>query len=223
MSDSLQTLRAKQSELMQKIAEKVLQAHEMAYLGTKTRDFSLLDGVPGQLEGLNDLILILDNTIAANITNFKPDSVELRESVAYLKITNEFERIGNSARKFNRDIKKFLQDSFKESNTYNYTVDLYAATVETIRQSVKACSIQSKDLDYDRCLNQAIAEESKTDDLFSMIHKEIIFTEYQDEIFLRYTIELFNSIRRLERAADHAVNVIRLMIYAKQGGMIGEY
>lgn len=212
----------RQSEILQEICYRVLEAHRFIHQGTQNNESGCFaDGID-KLSAVESLIIELDNSVASNISFYAPNSKELREAVALLKITNEFERIANGARKFSRDIPKYLQDGFKDSRTYQYILELHGATTEAIHLAVKACTTEQAGFDYEHCLSQAVVEESKTDDLFAMLHKEIIHADYDDELFLRHIIELFNAIRRLERAADHAVNIIKLMIYAKRGGVLGE-
>lgn len=206
--------------MLKQVGARILECHTKSLNGVKEFDMTILSSIQCETELINAELQRIDNAVVAKIGLCEPGSDELRYMIALLKITSDLERIANAARKYIRDVGKYLKDGFNQSFTYNHMILLHQSTITAIELALEACNGDENAFDYDACLKHAIIEESKTDDLFSLIHKEIIFSDYSDEVYLRLTIELFNSVRRLERAADHSVNIIKLMIFARKGGSI---
>ena len=66
-------------------------------------------------------------------------------------------------------------------------------------------------------------EESKSDDLYSILEKNILsdITKTIDQS--ADFIKILSTMRKLERMADRSVNIVQLMIFSRVGGEMKTY
>jgi len=68
-----------------------------------------------------------------------------------------------------------------------------------------------------------MVEESKNDDLFSILEKEIMTQIMgEQELSVEY-VRVLGTLRKLERACDRSVNIANLLLYAARGGEMHIY
>lgn len=193
-------------------------AHEMCLEGVTKRDVALLNGVGNAIFDLNEKIAEIDNSIVTAIALFGPEAGNLRELVAYLKISNELERISVAAKKYADGIKEFFDVINNEPAIHILLLNLHKYSLATIAQAKNACIIDDESFDYEGCLKEAIVEEQKTDEFFVVMNDEISKNHIEREKLIKF----YTAVKKLERSADHAVNICKLMLYAKMGGKLGE-
>ncbi len=66
-------------------------------------------------------------------------------------------------------------------------------------------------------------EESKTDDLYSILEKNIMADLCKNIEKSAESIEILSTMRKLERMADRSVNITKLMLFARKGGEIKHF
>ena len=66
--------------------------------------------------------------------------------------------------------------------------------------------------------NRVLVEESKTDDLYSMIEKNILKLISKHLELSKDYFDLLSSFRRLEKIADRASSIANLLLFANLGG-----
>lgn len=198
-----------------------LSAHEMCLDGMKNRNRDIFSGVQELLGHLGEKVDDIDNNTVEILALYSPEARDLREFVSYLKITNEFERICNGAEKYAKNIVNYMDDIHASPVIFSLVSNLHQCTINAVKYAKDACVIDDADnFDFKQCLMDALVQEEKTDDLFVQFNKEI--AEANTNVPLPDNITIFNSVRRLERAADHSVNIAKLMYYARIGGEIGQ-
>ena len=74
----------------------------------------------------------------------------------------------------------------------------------------------------DELYNKALVEESKTDDLYAMVEKNILKLITKNAELSRDYFDILSSLRRIEKVADRAVSIASLMQFAHLGGEIGQ-
>jgi phosphate transport system protein len=68
-----------------------------------------------------------------------------------------------------------------------------------------------------------MVEESKSDDFFSLLEKEIMSLIIDSKELATEYVKVLGTLRKLERSCDRSVNIANLIIYAKKGGSIQQY
>ncbi len=88
---------------------------------------------------------------------------------------------------------------------------------------ISECFENHEDCDYEDIYRAVMVEESKGDDLHSILEKEILSRIIiEGDLSIEY-VRVLRTLRKLERAADHAINIAKLMLYSKEGGAIQSY
>lgn len=202
------------------IATKVKDAHRSTLEYFKENDTESLGKIKDMLSGIPEEANKVDNDVVKVLALFDPEASELRTLVSALKITNELIRIAASAIKYSKNMKTNLENKeFEFKYLKEYIVQLHIATIQALEYVT--LSIDKQDHEFEELYRKVMIEESKTDDLLSLIEKDVHMGKC--EKYISEHINILLSVRKLERAADHAVNIAKLVYYAKKGGKIESF
>ncbi|HZF70779.1 phosphate signaling complex PhoU family protein [Sulfuricurvum sp.] len=164
----------------------------------------------------------IDNEIIKTFALFGPEADELRLLVAYLKMTNEIDRIGDAVKKYSKRLHDHCAGGCDMSVLSNAIVQLHKTTLHAL-QYIAECLQDMERCDADDVYRKVMVEESKNDDLFSIMEKELLTLIINaDELSIEY-VKVLGTLRKLERIGDRAVNIASLMLYAQKGGEIQLY
>ena len=190
---------------------------------------ALKDCKPCQLKDLEKLpkkeryekIDGIDNLIIKVFALYTPEARDLRELIAFLKITNEFDRIANSCNSFIRDFPNALSDDVDKDCILEYAIPLQKSSVKALTHALKLLTLKHKDA-VDDHYKEVVVEESKNDDLYKIIEKTLL-KKINNEVNLSKDYQdILAALRRLEKIADRALSIANLMHYAKVGGEISK-
>ncbi|MBU0719874.1 PhoU family transcriptional regulator [bacterium] len=165
---------------------------------------------------------IIDNEIIKTFALYGPEATELRSLVAYLKMTNEIINIGEGVKKYSRRMKQHFESECNLKPLNSTIIQLHKSTVTALTyilecfKNFDACNVE----DF---YTKVMVEESKNDDLFSILEKEIMTIIIDEKELSSEYVKVLGTLRKLERSCDRSVNIASLMMYAKQGGEIRLY
>lgn len=164
----------------------------------------------------------IDNLIINVFALYTPEARDLRELVAFLKITNEFDRIANSANSFIRDFPNALSGEIDKDFILEYAIPLQKSSVNALTHALKLFELDDKE-SVNEHYKLVVIEESKNDDLYKIIEKSLL-KKINNELHLSKEYQdIMEALRRLEKIADRALNIANLMHYAKVGGEISKF
>ena len=164
----------------------------------------------------------IDNLIINVFALYTPEARDLRELVAFLKITNEFDRIANSANSFIRDFPNALSDEIDKDFILEYAIPLQKSSVNALTHALKLFELDDKE-SVNEHYKLVVIEESKNDDLYKIIEKSLL-KKINNELHLSKEYQdIMEALRRLEKIADRALNIAYLMHYANVGGEISKF
>jgi len=159
----------------------------------------------------------IDNEIVKTFALFGPEADELRLLVAYLKMTNEIDRIGDGMKKYSKRLHEHCMGGCDMSVLTNAIIQLHKTTLNAL-QYILECLTNMERCDADDVYRKVMVEESKNDDLFSIMEKELLtLIINSNELSIEY-VKVLGTLRKLERIGDRAVNIASLMLYAQKGG-----
>ncbi len=159
----------------------------------------------------------IDNEIIKTFALFGPEADELRLLVAYLKMTNEIDRIGDGLKKYSKRLHDHCMGGCDMSVLTNAIVQLHKTTINAL-QYISECLHNIDSCDADDTYRKVMVEESKNDDLFSLMEKELLNLIIDaNELAVEY-VRVLGTLRKLERIGDRTVNIASLMLYAQKGG-----
>jgi len=161
----------------------------------------------------------IDNKIIATLALYAPEARDLRHLVSYLKITNELVRTGANAKDFAKKFKKSFSDDLNTKMILEYTIPLLKSALLSLKTALSIVDEKNEKHVEEKC-RRVIVEESKTDDIFSMIEKNILKLISQDLDLSKEYFDMLKALRRLEKIADRSVSIANLLQYAEVGGEI---
>lgn len=209
-------------EKLARLISEVVEAHTIALKAYKTNDISMFDDVKGVLKSIQTEANIIDNEIVKTFALFGPEAQELRLLITYLKMTNELIRIGEGAKKYARRMKAHCESDCSLQSLSDVIIKLHSSSIAAL-QFIADCFNNHDECDYTDLYRSVMVEESKCDDLHSILEKEILSRIIiEGELSIEY-VKVLSTLRKLERASDHAINIAKLMLYSKEGGEIQSY
>lgn len=217
-NNKIQEIRKTISSLLRTIIE----ANSLSLDAYKNANEALYKEVQNKLTNISMQGDIIDNEIIKTFALFGPEAKELRSLVAYLKMTNEIVRIGSGVKKYSNRMKEHLLSLCDLKPLDATIILLHQSTINALKYILE-CFEQLDNCDIHNYFAKIMVEESKNDDLFSILEKEIMTTIIDErELSIEY-VKVLGTLRKLERSCDRSVNIANLMLYASQGGEIRQY
>ena len=161
----------------------------------------------------------IDNIIVTTLALYSPEAKDLRQLVSYLKITNELVRTGSNAKDFAKMFKKSYSDDLNTSMILEYAIPLLKSALLSLQTSISILD-ETNANHIEEKYHRVMVEESKTDDLYLMIEKNILKLISKNLDLSREYFDILSSLRRLEKIADRAVSIANLLQFAQVGGDI---
>ena len=161
----------------------------------------------------------IDNIIVTTLALYSPEAKDLRQLVSFLKITNELVRTGANVKDFAKMFKKSYSDDLNTSMILEYAIPLLRSALLSLQTSISIID-ETNTKHIEEKYHRVIVEESKTDDLYLMIEKNILKLISKNLDLSREYFDILSAVRRLEKIADRAVSIANLLQFAQAGGDI---
>jgi phosphate transport system protein len=200
----------------------VVEANQVTLDAYKTHDNAKYDSVRNILKSIDSEANAIDNEIVKTFALFGPEAQELRMLVAYLKLTNELLRIAEGSKKYARRMREHCEGECNLAPFNEIVIQLHTTSLNAMVY-IEACFNKPGECNVEDLYRKIMVEESKNDDLFSILEKEIMTQIMgEQELSVEY-VRILGTLRKLERACDRAVNIANLLLYAAKGGEINIY
>jgi len=201
------------------IATNVTDALESALKALKNGEISSLKEIDLSVKKLSNKSNEIDNMIVTTLALYSPEAKDLREMVSYLKITNELIRAGANTKGFIKIFRKAFSDDLNTNSILEFAIPLLKSShlaLQTTVNMLDETSINHIEEKY----NRVIVEESKADDLYAMVEKNILKQISKNLELSKEYFDILSSLRKLERTADRASSIANLLLFAYVGGDI---
>ncbi len=201
------------------LANDVLTAYTLAVEASETKDLEKATQARNMLKDAHERNNKIDNEIIKTLALFSPEAKDLRIVVAYLKIASELTRISDYVRSFAKKVKMQISGevdlSALEGDMRSF-LESTRKSLEAAVQSIEASSVDALETLY-RKVN---VEESKCDDIISILEKNILQQICVNPEDAEDMVEFIKAMRKLERISDRSVNVVKLVYFAQKGGKL---
>lgn len=161
----------------------------------------------------------IDNLIITTLALYTPEARDLIRMVAFLKITNEMVRTAANTKDFAKMFRRSYSEELNTNTILEYTIPLLKSALLSTKTAISIIDEQEHSKVEEK-YQRVIVEESKTDDLYLMIEKNILKLITQKLDLSKEYFDLLSSLRRLEKIADRSVSIASLLQFAKLGGDI---
>lgn len=198
-----------------KIGNTLLVANKLLLDATKSCDIEKFKQAKLELKQLSTKINEIDNTIITILALHTPGTKNLRYLVSYLKITNDLVRATYSTKSF---IKKFTTvcDKLDIAVINEYATPMQSATIKALETSLSMLNIEDSD-EMNELYDSVVIEENKSDDIYTLVEKNLISQAKESEETLQYH-QMLRALRKSAKIASRSVSIANLLVYAKVGG-----
>lgn len=200
----------------------VLEAAKIAHSAIQDENPDAFNEARDLLKNINDISADIDNKIVTTLALFSPEATDLREMVSYLKITNEFIRAAANVRSLSKNIKqKIGSDSDIDTQKIKeFAAPLQKCAIVALENAVAMIKCDCEDDELEKHYKTVMVEESKTDDLYVILEKNIMTVVCNNYELSRDYLDTLSALRKLEKVADRALSVASLLMFAEIGGKI---
>ncbi len=205
----------------QSMAQEVIEAHEMTLDGFTRRDVHTLEEVKVKLQNIGEEANRSDNGVVKALALFDPKADLLRQMVVTLKITNELIRCGDAARTVSKRLMIQIDEDFDFEPFEEHIQALYRSTISALKIALFKSGYEGRS--YETCYRAVKVEESKTDDIHDVLQEILLDRVCKNGADPLNYYKMLRSMQKLERVADHAVNMAALKLYAQEGGKIESF
>ncbi len=201
---------------VRELLENLLKANETIYDGIATCNQEGFKNAKTNLKNTTAKTVTIDNSIIKLLALYTPEATDLREVVAFLKITNEILRAATST----RSLIKGLTDACEEIDSdmiKDFALPLQLSTVKAIKLVKDMLDIDYTDELRDS-FNETLIEENKTDDLYELLERSVLDNQVNSVEDFEKIHKILRAFRKSEKIADRSVSMANLLLYIKIGG-----
>ena len=199
------------------IATGLKEANDMILVALKNCDKKVFQEAKTHIKNVTNKTNDIDNAIIKLLALYAPEARDLRQVVAYLKITTELLRAATNTRSFIRGFINVCEDV--DIDTINeYALPLQKSTTKAIKIMVDMLDIDDPDEMQD-CFNEVLIEENKTDDLYELLEKSILHNSKKTDDFEKIH-RILRAFRKSAKIADRTISIANLLVYVKVGGTL---
>ena len=203
------------------LVENLQNANKMAVDAVKNWNAQELEEARKSIKDFKTITEKVDNDVVIIFAKYTPSARDLRELVSYFKITSALNRIQNNTNSYlknmqtvimedNRDIREFVDDSLRINKC---TLDAFEYTLEMLNTF--------EDDDKIKKLNSKITvEQSKTEDIYSLLEKEIVQKMSDADINVQEYFNLLKYFRKNLKIVDRLETIAQRVIFARMGGKL---
>ncbi len=198
------------------IGENLIKANETILEAITSCDKEKFDTARSFIKNISSKTSDIDNTIIKILALYTPEAKDLRQVVAYFKITNELSRACSNTRSFIRGFSDVC-DELDVTMVKEYAIPMQASTIRAIKTTIKMIHCDDMD-ELQEYYEEVLIEENKADDLYAMIEKQLIQkADAADGGFEKYH-RMLRALRKSEKIAGRAISMANLLLYIKVGG-----
>ncbi len=208
--------------MVEESAQKVVNAHKVALDSFKNKDPKEFESVLLLVKSLDEEARAIDNEVVKTIALFGPEASQLRQLIAYIKLTNEIVRIGDYAKTYAKNMSQHIKNEIEFTELDNYILQLHETAIDALESALGILSAEDESSIED-LVRKTQVEESKTDEIFKLFEKELIANLCNDSEKITDYLNVLSTCRKLERTADRAVEISKLLIFAKKGGRLENF
>jgi len=215
--EKLVEVRAKTAEIL----ENLTISQKLALQALEECDTKSFEQVKVPLKSINSHVEEIDNLILTIFALYTPEASDLREMVAFLKITSSLQRIATNEKNYiknmgicnpetNEDMKRIIKESLSINRC---TINALEYTIEMINETEDRDKIQE--------LAAKIAVEySKTDDIYTMIEKDVLQMMHKNHQLNEEYINLLKYIRKNLKIVDRLEDIVSRLMFSRIGGKL---
>ena len=203
------------------ILEDLTISQKLALQALETCDTKSFEQVKVPLKTINKNADDIDNLILTVCALYTPEAKDLREMVAFLKITSSLQRIATNEKNYMKNMSICNPQSDEEiKRVIKESLSINRCTIKALEYTIEMIG-ETEDMDKVRELAAKIdVEYSKTDDIYSMIEKDVLQMMHQNHQLNEEYINLLKYIRKNLKIVDRLEDIVSRLMFARIGGKL---
>jgi phosphate transport system protein len=201
------------------ILEDLLISQRLVLQAIEECDPKSFDQVKIPLKTINKKVDDVDSLILKIFALYSPEASDLREMVAFLKITSNLQRIAINEKNYinnmevcnadaREDVKKVIKDS----------LSINRCAIKALEYAIEMLhEVQDKDR-LQELASKIDVENSKTDDIYSLIEKDALQIMHKEHVINEEILNLLKNIRKNSKIIDRLDDIASRLIFARIGG-----
>lgn len=214
-TDKIETIKNEIYEM----GEIVTYANKVSLSALKENDLTMLKDISLSIKKIAIKSNEIDNLIVKTLALYSPEARDLREMVSFLKITNEITRASTYSKTFIKTFRKSFTDDLDQHTILEFAIPLLKSSNQALQISLEMIK-ETDDKIIEEMFNKVSVEDSKTDDLYSMVEKNILKLISKNIELSKDYFEVLSSLRKLEKISGRASSIANLLVFAEIGGEI---
>jgi len=212
--EKIKEVREKTVEILENllISQKlVLQAleecDEKSYAQTKAP----LKGIAQKVDEIDQLVIVI-------LARYTPEARDLREMVAFLKITDSLLRIATNEKNYIKNMEICNPETTAEiKEVIDTSLSINKCTIKAIKYTIEMIGETQDRERLKELANKIMVEASKTDDIYSMIEKDLLQKMNKDHMLREEYINLMKYIRKNLKIIGRLEDIAERVIFARIG------
>ena len=212
--EKIKEVREKTVEILENllISQKlVLQAleecDEKSYAQTKAP----LKGIAQKVDEIDQLVIVI-------LARYAPEARDLREMVAFLKITDSLLRIATNEKNYIKNMEICNPETTAEiKEVIDTSLSINKCTIKAIKYTIEMIGETQDRERLKELANKIMVEASKTDDIYSMIEKDLLQKMNKDHMLREEYINLMKYIRKNLKIIGRLEDIAERVIFARIG------
>ena len=212
--EKIKEVREKTVEILENllISQKlVLQAleecDEKSYAQTKAP----LKGIAQKVDEIDQLVIVI-------LARYTPEARDLREMVAFLKITDSLLRIATNEKNYIKNMEICNPETeTKIKKVIDTSLSINKCTIKAIKYTIEMIGETQDRERLKELANKIMIEASKTDDIYSMIEKDLLQKMNKDHMLREEYINLMKYIRKNLKIIGRLEDIAERVIFARIG------
>ena len=197
------------------IGEGLLKSNELILEALQDCDIDKFNEAKTYIKNISSKTNEIDNKIIKNLALYTPEAKDLRTVVAYMKITNELSRACANTRSFIKGFNDVCTD-VDTKTIKEYALPMQNSTLKAKKTTISMIKIDDID-EIQEYYNDVLIEESKTDDLYEMVERNLTIQAQGSNDFEKFH-KMLKALRKSGKIASRAISIANLLVYAKVGG-----
>jgi len=203
------------------ILEDLTISQKLALQALETCDSKSFEQVKVPLKTIGKKVADIDNLILTIFALYTPEARDLREMVAFLKITSALQRIATNEKNYiknmaicnpesDEDIKRIIKESLHINRC---TIRALEYTIDMVKET--------EDMDRIKELNAKIdVEYSKTDDIYALVEKDVLQVMHNNYVMNDENVNILKYIRKNLKIIDRLEDISARLMFARLGGKL---
>jgi len=215
--EKLQEVRDRTSEILKDLTI----SQKLALQALETCDSKSFEQVKIPLKMINKNVEDIDNLILTIFALYNPEAKDLREMVAFLKITSSLQRIASNERNYIKNMGICNPDTSAEvKEIINTSLSINRCTIKALEYTIEMIhEIEDKDK-LQELASRISVEYSKTDDIYSMIEKDVLNIMHKSHTVTEEYMNLLKYIRKNLKIIDRLEDISARLLFARIGGRL---